>query len=190
MQRIGIFGGTFNPVHVGHLAIAQAAQEKCKLDKVIFVPCAVPPHKRSTDLVAAHERYEMVRLAIKDNLNFAVSDYEILKGGKSYSIDTVRYLRAKLPKGTKFFFILGEDWAGDLKTWREIDKLVKLVTFVVINRPGHKPKKSKIRFSAVASAGIDVSASGIRKLIQDGQSGRYFLPEVVREYIEEKKLYK
>jgi len=190
MQRIGILGGTFNPVHIGHLAIAQAAQEKCGLDKVIFVPCALPPHKRKSDLVSAADRYEMVRLAIQGNPVFAVSDFEIQKGGKSYSIDTVRHFREKFPSGTKFFFILGEDWAGDLETWRAIDELVKLVTFVVVNRPGHAPEKSRIKFRSVATAGIDVSASGIRRLISLGQSGRYFVPDSVRDYIVKHHLYK
>ena len=189
MQRIGIFGGTFNPIHVGHLAIAQAAQEKCALDKVIFVPCALPPHKKSTDLVSAKDRYAMVQIAIADNPAFAISDFEIQKGGKSYSIDTVRHFYQKLPTGTKFFFILGEDWAGDLQTWHEIDALVKLVTFVVINRPGHTPAKSRIKYRSMASAGIDVSASGIRRLLQQGQSGRYFVSDQVRKYIATHHLY-
>jgi nicotinate-nucleotide adenylyltransferase len=189
MQRIGILGGTFNPVHVGHLAIAQAAQEKCRLDRVFFVPCYSPPHKNDRGLVPAPHRYAMVRLAIRKNPVFAISDFEIKKKGKSYSIDTVRYFRKKFPTGTRFFFILGEDWAGDLGSWHKIDELVKLVTFVVFNRPGHKPGRSRIKYHAVATAGIDVSASGIRQMLQQGQSARYFIPERVRKYIEKNKLY-
>lgn len=190
MQRIGILGGTFNPVHIGHLAIAQAAQEKCDLDQVIFVPCSLPPHKKGTGLVSATDRYAMVRIAIQNNPVFAISDFEIKRGGKSYSVDTVRYFRQQFPSGTKFFFILGEDWAGDLETWQEIDALVKMVTFVIINRPGHTPEKSRIKYRSVATAGIDVSASGIRRLIQEGQSGRYFVPDGVRAYITKHHLYK
>jgi len=190
MQRIGILGGTFNPVHVGHLAVAQAAKEKCALDRVYFVPCYSPPHKNVRGLAPARHRYEMVRLAIRRNTAFKISDFEIKKKGKSYSIDTVRYFCKKFPTGTKFFFILGEDWAGDLGSWHKIDELVKLVTFVVFNRPGHKPGRSRIKYRAVATAGIDVSASGIRQMIREGQSARYFIEESVRKYIQKKRLYK
>ena len=135
----------------------------------------------------------MVRIAIQDNPVLAISDFEIRKGGKSYSIDTVQHFRKKFPAGTKFFFILGEDWAGDLGTWHAIDQLVKLVTFVVVNRPGHKPPqgriKGRIQYRSVETAGIDVSASGIRALIFQGQSGRYFVPDAVRAYMTAHHLY-
>jgi len=136
MKRIGILGGTFNPIHIGHLAIAEWSYEKLKLDKVIFVPTYLPPHKSSRGVIDAKTRYKMVELAIKDNPHFEISDFEIKKGGKSYSIDTVRYFSEKFNKDTKLYFIIGEDCLSTLHKWKEIEKLVSLASFVVVNRPG------------------------------------------------------
>ena len=135
-ERIGILGGTFDPVHIGHMAIAQKALEKCRLDKVIFVPSALPPHKKMPRLASAWDRYRMVALAAQGNPRFEVSDYEVQKGGKSYSIDTVCHFRAQYPAETKLFFIIGEDNVDTLETWKEIDRIIEIVTFIVVNRPG------------------------------------------------------
>jgi nicotinate-nucleotide adenylyltransferase len=109
VKRIGILGGTFNPIHIGHLAIAEEAREQLGLDKIIFVPCYLPPHKGSQDVLEARHRYSMVRLATKSNSLFTISDFEIKKQGKSYSIDTLKHFHLIYPQGTKFFFSVGSD---------------------------------------------------------------------------------
>jgi nicotinate-nucleotide adenylyltransferase len=189
VKKIGILGGTFNPIHFGHLAIAQEAQQQLGLDQVIFVPCYLPPHKDNQQLVAAKYRYVMTRLAIAGNPHFMISDFEIRKEGTSYSIDTLRYFHQVYPKGTKFFFIIGADSQQYLHTWRQIDELLKLVTFVVVTRPGQKNLKSKIRVRHVVMPGLDVSSSMIRKRVGLKQPIRYFVPDKVVQYIEKNKLY-
>lgn len=189
MKRIGILGGTFNPLHIGHLAIAEAAQEKMDLDKVIFVPTAQPPHKRITNLASANDRLEMVRLSIKNNPKFDLSDYEVRKGGKSYTIDTVEYFRQKFGEEAKLFFILGGDAASQLKTWRQIDDILQNVSFVVVNRPGHDDCDPDIPHHSISMPGLDIASSYIRRRIQQGKSIKYLVPEEVFRYIEEHKIY-
>ncbi len=186
MKRIGILGGTFNPVHIGHLAMAQAALEKFRLDKVIFIPCNRPPHKKIIHLAPGQERFKMVQAAVRNNPLFEVSDFEIKRKGKSYSIDTVEYLRSVYPKKTKFFFIIGTDSFRGLRSWKRVDEIRKLTSFIVVNREGHAPAG---RFS-VNMPGIDVSSSYLRGRIRQGKSVRYFVPDNVIRYIQQHKLYK
>jgi len=189
MKRIGILGGTFNPIHIGHLAMADIARDRCQLDQVIFVPCFQPPHKSMPHLVGARDRYNMVRLAIQDRPDFAVTDVEIKRKGKSYSIDTVTYLRALYPRGTRLFFIIGEDNLVNLDKWKKIDEMIRIVTFIVINRPGQTQRGPEIKHLAVQMPGIDISASYLRRCIRNGQSVRYLIPERVRKFIITRKLY-
>ena len=189
MARIGILGGTFNPIHLGHLAIAQWAYEKLKLDKVIFVPSYFPPHKSSRGVVEAKHRLEMVRLATEDNPYFEVSDFEILKKGKSYSVDTMRHFKTEFPRRTQFYFIIGEDALKTLSSWKNITELVKLTTFVVMNRPGFERKQSKIPVRFLTMLGMDISSSYIRKCLESAKSVKYFLPEQVLMYIRRHQLY-
>ncbi len=188
-KKIGILGGTFNPIHIGHLAMAEAAISACTLDGVIFIPSFIPPHKSGENLIDAQKRLQMVKLAIKDNPKFCVSDIEIKRRGRSYSIDTVKQLRLIHGGRTKFYFIIGQDSAQTLSTWKNIDALTKLVTFVVINRPGIKIKHSRYKFISVSMPGLDISSSFIRNSIAHGKSAKYFLKESVRRYIEKKRLY-
>lgn len=189
MKRIGILGGTFNPIHIGHLAMAEVARDRCRLDKVIFVPCFQPPHKNIPHLVPARDRYRMVQLGIQDHPDFDVSDIEIKRPGKSYSIDTVRQLRASYPKEVRFFFIIGEDNFATLKTWKDIDEILRIVTFIVINRPGQKERGPALKHLSVQMPGIDISASFLRHCFREGQSVKYLIPERVRKYIIRKCLY-
>jgi nicotinate-nucleotide adenylyltransferase len=190
MKRIGIFGGTFNPVHYGHLIAAQTVGVALKLNQTIFVPCAHPPHKTERELAPARDRLAMIRLAIKGNPFFAVSDFEVKKGGKSYSIETVKYFRSAYPKTTKFFFIVGTDAAECLHTWRNIDELVKMTEFVGVNRPGHKPRvRHSIKFKSMEIPGMEISSSYIRHSIHIGRSIRYLTHEKVVDYIYKRKLY-
>ncbi len=187
-KRIGILGGTFNPVHIGHLAIAQVAMEKCGLDKVLFIPCALPPHKAMTSLVSGEDRLKMVRRAVKGNARFQVLDYEVKKGGRSYSVDTLEYLKGIYPESTRLFFIVGEDEFPYLKTWKHVDRILELATFVVVSRPGTE-KQSRIKHHRVIMPGIDVSSSYVRKRARAGKSIKYLVPEGVARYIKQRKLY-
>ena len=128
-QRIGILGGTFNPIHIGHLAMAQTALEQGRLDLVYFVPCYTPPHKRMAKLVSARDRLAMVRQAVQGNPGFMVSDCEIVRQGKSYSVDTARYFQDRFPKA-KLFWIVGADSFQQLPAWKAIDEISKIVTFI------------------------------------------------------------
>ncbi len=189
MKRIGILGGSFNPIHIGHLAIAQYAKEAMSLDKVVFVPSNWPPHKQPEVLIAASYRYHMVQIAIADNKDFAISDFEIRKEGKSYTYETMRFFRDKYPK-TKLFFIMGGDLLPQLKSWRYIDEILKIGDFIAVNRPGESRRIKGIPYHAVAMPGIDISSSYIRTQIAKGKSIRYFVPNKVIAYIEKKGLYK
>ncbi|MBF0484668.1 MAG: nicotinate-nucleotide adenylyltransferase [Candidatus Omnitrophica bacterium] len=189
MNKIGILGGTFNPVHVGHLAVADYACQKLGLNKVIFVPSALPPHKTAKGVIAAKHRFEMLKIAIGANPKFELCDYEIQKGGKSYSIDTVKFLKSLYPAEVKFYFIIGEDNFPGLAKWKNIGELMTLAEFVVVSRPdaGSADNEFKIRF--LKMPGLDVSSTYIRKNIAQRHSIRYLIPAEVLQYIKVHKLY-
>ncbi|MGE3977770.1 MAG: nicotinate-nucleotide adenylyltransferase [Nitrospira sp.] len=134
-QRLGLFGGSFNPIHNCHLTIAHHVHERMQLSQVLFIPTGDPPHKRDGSLAPANVRFEMVRLAVADSPLFLVSDIEIQRRGKSYSIDTVRELQHHYGLSTELFFIIGLDAFLDFPTWREPHELLKLCHFVVVPRP-------------------------------------------------------
>ena len=191
MKRIGLLGGTFNPIHIGHLAMAKMAREKLRLDQVIFVPSNTPPHKTIRDLTSAKDRYRMVCLAVKGYPHFKVSDFEVKRRGRSYSVDTIEFFRKALRPGTKLFFIIGEDALANLHTWRQIGKIRKMVEFIVVNRPGYQSaKRRKGKYHFVSMPDIDVASSFLRNRIFDGKSIKYFVPESVYRYIRRHDLYK
>ena len=190
MKRIGIFGGTFNPIHVGHLAIAQMALEQMKLDHVIFVPSNIPPHKKSHHILSSKHRYNMVRLAIQGNSNFSLSDVELKRDGRSYTIDTVSSFRKKFPAPAKLFFIIGADTLPHLKDWKYVEDLVKIIKFVVVNRPGYKKINIKFNYHFVSMPGLDISSTILRKRIAQAKTIRYYVPDKVFQYIEKNKLFK
>lgn len=189
-KRIGILGGTFDPIHIGHLAMAKMAQDQMRLDQVIFVPSFLPPHKSSGQIVAANDRLKMVRLAIKGARGFSVSDFEVKKTGKSYSVDTLRHFKKVFPKGTKLFFIVGEDAYTGLKNWRKIEEILNIVEFIVVNRPGPFEKTGRVHCHHVVMPGIDISSSYIRQRIGQKKEVKYFVPEDVFRYINKNKLYR
>lgn len=190
MKRIGILGGTFNPIHIGHLTIAQIVRERLKLDKVIFVPSCLPPHKSGKNVIGAKDRYHMVRLAVKGNPAFGVSDFEMKRGGKSYSIDTIGYFRGRYPRGTKFFFIVGSDLLPTLHTWKRVDEILKTASFVAVDRPGFKSQKTTIKVKSIAVGGLHTSSSYVRRRIMAGRTVKYLVPDNVLKYIDQKKLYR
>lgn len=190
MKRIGILGGTFNPIHIGHLAMAEAAREQLRLDRVIFVPAYLPPHKSGKNVISAKDRCRMVELAVAGAPCFEVSDIEIKRKGKSYSIDTIKEVRRRFPAGTKVFFIIGEDNLAGLPKWKSIKELLGLVNFVVINRAGNvHPKAYGMNVRFVPMPRLDISASDIRKKIAAGWSVKYFIPDQVLAYMKRKRLY-
>lgn len=190
-MRIGLLGGTFNPVHLGHLLLAEGAQEALKLDQVIWIPTRLPPHKSVPEEISPEERADLVQLAIQDHPAFRLSRLELGRPPPSYTIDTIRQLQAGSAEGsTNWFFLIGSDNVKTITTWRQFDQLVKLVQFVVVPRPGHPPVNlpSGIRWVDVKTLGI--SASEIRQRIREGRSIRYLVPEPVRLAIEQRGLYR
>ncbi len=194
-MKVGIFGGTFNPPHIGHLIVAEFIREEFELDKIIFVPCASPPHKQNLDylsqLVEPEHRFEMVKIAIKGNPFFEVSDIEIKRGGISYTIDTINQMLERFPS-YNFYLLLGVDQFRDFHLWRKPDEIVKKVQLIVFNRPGFVIFES--RFSPFAKfatiPNVDISASTIRFRIKSGKSIKYLVPPEVEEYIYQNGLYR
>jgi nicotinate-nucleotide adenylyltransferase len=189
MQKIGLLGGTFDPIHIGHILMARTALETMGLDKVVFIPSCVPPHKTAATLFSAQDRYRMACLAVRGNDQFVVSDFELCKGGKSYSIDTVRHFREEYP-GDKIFFVVGGDAIKTLDSWKDIDELKKMCSFVSVNRPGYPRGEAKLKYHAVTMNGIELSSTEIRKRVLSGKSIQYLVPDKVLEYIKRRQLYK
>jgi len=207
MRGVAIFGGTFNPVHHGHLVVAEEVRTRLQLDKVVFVPTHTPPHKEAGDLAASSHRHLMLTLATLSNPGFEVSAFELERGGKSYSIDTVRHFRSRLGEGIQLHFIIGADMLQDLSGWREAGELRKICRFVAVPRPGHDLQKALQR--RVLAAGdlssaedlledvlfedapaVDISATDIRRRVKEGKSIKYLVPEPVEQYILHHKLYR
>jgi nicotinate-nucleotide adenylyltransferase len=138
-MRIGLFGGTYNPIHLGHLRTALEVKEGFGLNEIYFIPCAIPPHKKSGPVVGAKERYEMARIATSTTPGFSVSDVELKRSGPSYTIDTVLYFKTILPEDTKLYFILGLDAFLEIETWKSYMDLFPLIPFIILTRPnaGH-----------------------------------------------------
>jgi len=199
--RIGILGGTFNPIHIGHLILAQTALEKCDLNKVLFVPCGIPPHKDTSGLAAGEHRLAMVQAAVEGDLRFEPLDIEIRRRGVSYAIDTVAELR-KIYPDAELHFIVGTDTLTELHQWKDIYTLLSLCRFVAFTRPGHDVNSldaaalrldrswaERLLRSVVPGRQIDVSSSDIRYRIAEGMSIRYLVPREVEMYIAEHRLY-
>ena len=217
-MKIGIYGGTFNPIHYGHLRTAEEVFEKFSLDKMLFIPSGKTPFDKP-GLEKARHRYEMVKSAIRGNRHFELSDIETTAGGKSYTVDTIRKLNA-VYEGSELFFVLGIDAFLDLPAWKEPDKLIDLTNLVIISRPGHsfselssspylkgvsikvmkeldKGVRTEFPFDVSKNkkgilckvTGLDISASEIRNLITSGKNLKYLLPDSVKSYIIAKELY-
>jgi len=193
-MKIGIFGGTFNPPHYGHLIVAEFIREEVGLDKIIFIPCSIPPHKQNNEyliqIASPEHRFEMVKLAITGNKFFEVSDIEINRGGVSYTIDTVNYFVSNFPE-EKFYLLIGADQFAEFHTWRKPDEIVQKVNLIVFNRPGFViPQTEFSKFATfITIPNIEISASTIRKRIRHGKSIKYLVPPAVEEYILANKLY-
>jgi len=198
LVRLGIAGGTFDPIHIGHLIIAEVARQECHLDKVLFIPTGIPPHKTSYAVTPAVHRYEMVRIAIMDNPYFEISDIEVKREGFTYTVDTLRELRGIYPGNAEFFFIIGSDTLPEIKGWREASQVVKYCHFVVYSRPGYDVVEREARLLresmgasiyTVQGPLLDISSTDIRDRIKQGKSIRYLVPPAVEEYIYKNRLY-
>lgn len=196
--KLGIFGGTFNPIHIGHLILAEDVREEFKLDRVVFIPTNLPPHKRLENGVSSSHRAEMVKIAIEDNPYFSIDYVEINRGGLSYTVNTAEYIYENYSFRGKPYFILGSDQAFTLKNWKDIDKLSTLFDFIVILRRGERGSikdlkkylnEAKINHEFFTKREVDVTSSEIRHRIKTGQSIRYLVTPAVYIYIKENKLY-
>ena len=202
MQRkIGIMGGTFDPIHIGHLILGESAYHQFELEKVIFMPAGYPPHKPVREGGASNEaRTEMVRLAIKSNPHFELSTYEMEKKGESYSYETLEHLLSE-DSETSLYFIMGADSLKDFDTWKEPARICKAATIVAAVRDHLESSdflgemnRIKDKYHAdikmLDSLNIDISSHQIREWVKEGKSLKYYVPDPVIEYIQKYKLYK
>ncbi|MCP2518923.1 nicotinate-nucleotide adenylyltransferase [Candidatus Aminicenantes bacterium AC-708-M15] len=214
-KRIGIFGGTFNPIHFGHLRAAEEVRYKCQLEKILFIPAYIPPHKNSSDIASSKARWDMICLALSNNDAFMPLDIEIKKEKISYSIDTLKELRNTYSDSI-IFFIMGIDSFMEIKTWKNYIELIENYFLIVMSRPGFELENAKLAvpskfsskiffirkeedFNRTLSAppqiflipikALNISSTEIRNMIKKGESIKYLLPENVEKYIFENRLY-
>jgi nicotinate-nucleotide adenylyltransferase len=199
-EKIGVFGGTFDPVHLGHLIIAEDLRGFFELSRVIFMPALAPPHKAGKAITSGRHRLAMLKLAVEGRAGLEVSDMELKRGGKSYTIDTIRALKKQ--KAAEYFFFAGSDSVKFLPRWKEVDALVRECTFVLMIRPGFMldemsivAKKMKretmlrLGQNVMVVRQIDISSTEIRKRAQNGQPISHLTPLPVAQYIKKHKLY-
>jgi len=201
-MRLGLLGGSFDPVHYGHLLLAECCREQCRLDRVDFLPAAVPPHKRDRDLTAAAARIEMLELAVAGYESFAVGRHEVERGGINFTVDTLRHYRQQHPEA-ELFFLVGADMLHDLPTWREPQEVCRLAVVVAASRPGHPapdfdrlagiapPERIAVfREHQVEMPPIGIRSSELRRRVGAGLSIRFRTPRAVEQYIEAHGLYR
>ena len=201
-MRLGVFGGTFDPVHYGHLLLAETCREQCRLDEVWFVPAAVPPHKQDRTRSPARQRIEMLELATGGHDAFVVSPIEIQRGGVSYTVDTLAEVHAQRPNA-ELFLLMGADSLKDLPTWREPVRICELAIPIVVHRAGSPPpdfsclsrtvpanRLELFRQHQVEMPIVEFSSRDLRARVAAGQSIRYRTPRAVEKYIETNGLYR
>ena len=200
-MRIGIFGGSFDPIHLGHLILAEQCREQAQLDQVWFIPCSLQPQKQEGANSTDRQRSEMIELALAGHEPFLLSKIEMERGGVSYTVETLEQIRQSNPDD-EIFLLMGDDSLEGFSSWREPEKICQLATPLVVNRPGSrqvdllvlKPYVDDARFElfkqvAITSPGIEVSSSAIREKVAAGSSIRYLTPRQVEKYIETQKLF-
>lgn len=199
-RKIGILGGTFNPVHYGHLIIAEAAREALGLDRVLFIPSGLPPHKSNSEVAGAEHRYDMVERAVRSNPYFEASRAEIERPGYTYTVDTLRSLGVRYGGNAGLYFIIGADVINELTTWKNFKEVFALCSFIAFRRPGadrnsfegdtaRLKEKYPLSISVIEAPLIDISSTGIRERVSAYKSIKYLVPECVEEYIYENGLY-
>ncbi|AOY76869.1 nicotinate-nucleotide adenylyltransferase [Clostridium formicaceticum] len=199
-KRYGIMGGTFDPIHLGHLFIAETALDELNLDKVVFIPTGHPPHKDHENITDAHHRLQMTSIAIHSNKTFKLSAIEVNRKGPSYTIDTVRRLLEHDGGDVELYFITGTDAFMEVETWKRYKDVLQMIKIVVATRLGYSDvhfnekvdlftKKYKARIIKVAVPILEISSSDIRNRIKEGKTIKYLVPEGVEEYIRKNQLY-
>jgi nicotinate-nucleotide adenylyltransferase len=199
MTRIGLFGGTFDPIHSGHLLLAEQCREQCRLDEVWFLPTGDPPHKRQAAITPGKSRAEMLELAVAGHPQFRVNRMELQRQGTTFTVDTLEVLHSEDPS-RELCFLIGADSLAELTTWRSPARIAELATIVAVNR-GDRPlpdvaplaerlgKEFMSRLVFVTMPGIELSSTDIRRRVRAGQSIRYMTPRAVEMYIVEHRLY-
>jgi nicotinate-nucleotide adenylyltransferase len=202
-RRIGLFGGSFDPIHNGHLIIARAIAERVDLERVILLPSKRPPHKQAERLADADHRAEMVKLAIQGEPLFEFSDFDLAREGPSYTIDTVMHFRQRRGAEIELCWIIGADSLSELGTWRRVGELVDACRIITAARPGstdiqwqhfgtllNEEQIARLKAGVLETPEIDISSTDIRHRLADGRSIRYLVPESTQQYIQEHHLYR
>lgn len=198
MQRLGILGGTFDPIHYGHLRIAETARESLQLEQVVFVPNGVPAHKDARGVSSIAARLEMVRLAIASNPAFACSAIETERAGPSYAIDTVRAFRRQYPHLEALFWIVGADTVPQIPTWHDAGALVQECRFAAVTRPGTNEAEALLPpgfappdcVTTLRAPGLEIAATALREAVRLGHSIKYLVPEAVEASVRRRGLYR
>jgi nicotinate-nucleotide adenylyltransferase len=201
-QRIALYGGSFNPIHNGHLIVARAVAEQLQVDRFIFLPTARPPHKATTDLLDAAPRAEMVRLAIENERPFEFSDHDLTRSGPSYTIETIAHFREEAGLDVSLYWVIGVDSLLELPTWYRVRALVDACRIITALRPGWEDidwsslrtrlsdeQIAGLRDGVLSTPRVEISSTDIRRRIREGRSIRYLVPDPVREHIARHHLY-
>ena len=198
--RLGIMGGTFDPIHLGHLAVAEQARDQLQLDAVLFMPAGRSPFKAEHEQADPLKRYAMCKLAVEDNEAFDVSDFEASQSGLTYTVDTLKALHNHYPDNVELYFIAGSDAISTLGGWRQSQEMMSLAHFIGVNRPGMNLDDNNVIKKMLRNQGFDVefieapsleiSSSDLRQRLANGASVRYLLSEPVRHYISQEGLYR
>jgi nicotinate-nucleotide adenylyltransferase len=198
LQRIGVIGGTFDPIHYGHLAAAEEARVRVNLEKVLFAVAGLPPHKLDEEVTPVEHRLAMVRLGISSNPDFELSRVDVDRSGPSYTVDTISILQEQWGQGTEMFFVLGIDSLVEVPTWHQPERLIQLCHLVAVARPGFEVDMRQLedsvpgissRVEIIGMPEVDISSSDLQRRVREGLPIRYQVPEEVERYIREHRLY-
>jgi nicotinate-nucleotide adenylyltransferase len=198
-MRIGVLGGTFDPIHIGHLFAAEEARTRLGLERIVFVPANLPPHKLHLNVTTTEHRLNMVRLAIADNPSFVLSRVDVDRFGPSYTVDTVELLRDEYGPEAEFYFIMGSDSLAELLTWHKPDRLIRLCRIVALTRPGGRADLEELnrllpgaiaRVQLLEMPLLEVSSTDLQRRVRMGLSTKYLVPPAVEAYIQQHGLYR
>lgn len=200
MTRIGVLGGTFDPIHLGHLVVGEEARDRLDLDRLVFMPAGSPRLKEHEPLASAIQRLEMVRLAVGEGDDSEISTQEVVREGSTYTVDTIAELRQQYAESDQIYFMVGMDALEQFDRWKEPDRLLRMCNLVVVNRVGHQRVDVNDFVGRFPEAGpgltlltvprLEISSTDIRNRVRDGRSIKYLTPEPVVDYIERERLYR